>query len=119
MFAELNLKDQELETYQGLWNFLKDRVRQPNAVIYLYAEPDFLLERIHQRDRPFERGIKLQYLQSLADAYEKMLANYRTSPVVRIASDSEPARNPKSWRRMAEELIRVVPQLSGKINASC
>ena len=69
LFAELNLKDQELETYQGLWNFLKDRVRRPNAVIYLYAEPDFLLERINQRDRPFERGIKLQYLQSLAGIY--------------------------------------------------
>ena len=119
LFAKLNLKDHELQTYQGLWNFLKDRVRRPNAVIYLYAQPDFLLERIHQRDRPFERGIKLQYLQSLADAYEKMLSNYETCPVVRIASDSEPARNQQSWCQMLEELIRVVPQLSGKIDASC
>ena len=115
LFAELNLKNRELQTYLGLWDLLKLRVRQPNAVIYLRAEPEFLLERIRHRDRSFERGISLDYLERLAAGYEKMLADYQPCPVIRIASSSQPARNQQSWRQMLEELIRLVPQLSGKL----
>ena len=118
LFAELNLKNQELQTYLGLWDVLKNRVRQPNAVIYLRAETEFLLERIRHRDRSFERGIPLDYLERLAAGYEKMLADYKPCPVIRITSASEPARNQQSWRQMLEKLIEALPQLSGKIDGS-
>ena len=116
LFAELNLKKQELQTYRGLWELLKDRVRRPDVVINLQAEPAFLLERIRQRDRAFERGMKLEYLERLTAGYEKMLGNYEACPVIRIDSASEPACNEQSWKHLLKEVIAVVPQLSEKIS---
>ena len=115
VFAQLNLKNPELQSHQGLWQMLKDRVKRPNAVIYLQAEPELLLDRIHQRHRPFEQGIKLEYLERLAAGYEKMLSNYEYCPVIRMASASEPARNQQSWKELLGQLVAVVPQLSGKL----
>lgn len=119
VFARLNLGDPELQSHQGLWHMLKDQVRRPNAVIYLQAEPELLLERVGQRNRPFEKGITLEYLQRLADGYEEMLTDYTYCPVMRVPSTSEPARNEKSWRELLRQLIVLVPQLSGRIDGNC
>ncbi|NIA07917.1 MAG: deoxynucleoside kinase [Actinobacteria bacterium] len=119
VFAQLNLKNPELQSHRGLWRMLKDRVRQPNAIVYLQAEPELLLERIHQRHRSFEQGITMEYLQRLADGYEKMLADYEHCPIIRISSASEPARNQQSWKELLRQLVATVPQLSGKIDGNC
>ena len=119
LFAELNLKKQELQTHRGLWQMLKDRVRRPNVVVYLQADGPFLLERIRQRDRPFERGIQLEYLERLAAGYEAMLSDYKFCPVLGVSSDSEPACNQRSWNKLTKELIQNVPQLSGKLDGNC
>ncbi len=119
LFAELNLTGKDLEIYRGLWESLKDRVRQPRVVIYLWAQPDLLLERIRQRDRSFERGMELEYLQRLANGYEKMFSGYDRCPVIRIDSDTEPARNQQSWKELLSQLVATVPQLSGRIDGNC
>ncbi len=115
LFAELNLQGKELEVYRGLWESVKDRVRRPGVVIYLRAQPQLLLERIRQRDRSFERGMELEYLERLAEGYERMFSNYDHCPVIRIGSATEPARNEQSWRQLIEELISVRPELAGKL----
>ncbi|MCK4850874.1 MAG: deoxynucleoside kinase [Phycisphaerae bacterium] len=115
LFAELNLQGKELEIYRGLWEAVKNRVREPRVVIYLRAEPGLLLERIRQRDRSFERGMELEYLQRLAKAYEKMFSHYDLCPVIRIGSATEPACNEQSWRQLIEELISVVPELAERL----
>ncbi len=112
LFAELNLEGKELEIYRGVWDAVKDRVRRPDVVIYLRAEPGLLLERIRQRNRSFEQGIEVDYLERLAGGYEKMFADYQGCPVVRIDSASEPACNERSWGEMMEELISAVPKLA-------
>ena len=113
VFAQLNLKNPEFQSHQGLWRMLKDQVREPSAIVYLRAEPQPLLERIHQRHRPFEQGITLEYLERLVAGYEKMLADYDHCPVLRISSATEPARNEQSWQELMEELVSVVPELDG------
>ena len=119
LFARLNLGKPELQSHQGLWHMLKDQVRKPDAVIYLQADAELLLERVRQRDRSFEKGITLEYLQRLADGYEEMLAGYAHCPVIRMSSVREPARNEQSWQELLRELVVVLPQLSGKIDGNC
>ena len=119
LFAELNLNSQELQSHRGLWQMLKDRVRRPNLVVYLQADGPFLLERIRQRDRPFERGIQLEYVERLAAGYEAMVSNYTNCPLLRVSSDAEPACNRRSWEALTKELIHNVPQLSGKLDGNC
>ena len=115
LFAELNLSGKQLQTYRGLWRSVKDRVRRPDAVVYLRADPQLLLERIGRRDRPFERGIDLKYLRRLAEGYQKLFADYHVCPIIRSDSASEPARKKESWAKLLDELVQALPQLSGKL----
>ena len=119
VFAQLNLKNPEFYSHQGLWRMLKDRVRQPNVIVYLQARPELLLERIHQRHRPFEQGITVEYLERLTAGYEKMLADYEHCPIIRMPSASEPARNQQSWKELLRQLVVTVPELSGRIDENC
>lgn len=112
LFADLNLKGKELQLHRGLWQTLKDRVHQPQLVIYLRAQPELLLQRIRQRDRSFERTMELTYLQRLVQSYEKMFSTYDRCPVIRVDSSSEPARNQHSWRELNEKLISALPELA-------
>jgi deoxyadenosine/deoxycytidine kinase len=118
VFAQLNLKNPELQSHQGLWRMLKDRVRQPDAIVYLQAGPKLLLERIHQRHRSFEQGITREYLERLAAGYEQILADYEQCPIVRMSSASEPARNQQSWKELLRQLVATMPQLSGRIDGN-
>jgi len=119
VFAQLNLKNPQFQSHQRLWRILKDQVREPSAIVYLQADPKLLLDRIHQRQRTFEQGITLEYLERLAAGYEKMLANYDHCPVIVISSVTEPARNEQSWKELLRQLVATVPQLSGRIDGNC
>lgn len=114
LFAELNLKGSQLQSYRGMWDAVKNLIKQPDAVVYLQASPELLLQRIKQRNRSFERGIAREYLQRLVDGYEKMLEDYQACPVLRVASASEPARNQDTWTRMTSQLVSSLPVLAGK-----
>lgn len=116
LFAELNLDGKELEIYRGLWDAVKDRVRHPDVVIYLRAEPSFLLGRIRERNRSFEQDIEVDYLERLTAGYEKMFAGHQGCPVVSIDSETEPACNEQSWGEMMAELVLAVPELAAKSN---
>lgn len=46
----------------------------PQVVIWLEADPQVCLDRIHQRDRSCESGISLEYLKALRDSYTAIIA---------------------------------------------
>ena len=117
LFAQLNLKGEELEIYQGLWQSVAHRVHKPDVIIYLKAELELLAERINQRDRPFERGITTDYLRQLDQGYEEMFSNYKQCPVICVDSESEPAHNQQSWRKLMQQLDSAVPQLAEKLGS--
>jgi deoxyadenosine/deoxycytidine kinase len=71
------------------------------------VQPETSLERIRQRSRGVESGIKLEYLRGLREAYEEFVADIsRLIPVIRV-----------SWEqyRDAEEMATVIEReyLSG------
>lgn len=87
IFAYLNLNDNELFLYNRLYPLLEDKVPRPDLVIYLQARTDFLLKRIKERGRPFERAISRDYIDSLTEAYNHFFFHYDQSPllVVKVA----------------------------------
>jgi deoxyguanosine kinase len=77
IFASLNLKGDEWELYQELYQQLKPKLAQPDLVVYLRARPDLLLQRIAKRNRSFERNIEAAYLRALGNAYDDYFAHYQ------------------------------------------
>jgi len=84
IFASLNLDPVELDMHARLYQILSANVPRPDLVVYLQAEVDVLMQRIHQRDRSFEREMPRQYINDLNRAYEAFFAAYTAAPLLVI-----------------------------------
>ena len=97
LFAHLNIAgEDELEMYDRLYEALSEKVPQPDLVVYLRAETDTLMARIAMRDRTFERQMDRDYIAALHQGYETLFANYATTSLLVIETDSiDFVRNPQ------------------------
>jgi deoxyadenosine/deoxycytidine kinase len=87
LFAKLTLDDNEFGLYSQLYNHLRPQAPTPDLVIYLQASVDQLMERIHRRARPMERGIGEDYLMRLSESYTQYFYDYSESPLLIVNSD--------------------------------
>lgn len=85
LFARLNLSGDELETYVSVHNALAEKLPLPDLIVYLQAETAVLMQRIAQRDRPYERNMDQNYIESLNIAYSGFYNEGHTgAPVLQI-----------------------------------
>ncbi len=86
LFAQINLRGDELEMYYRVHEALAEKIVPPELIVYLKADTDTLMQRISQRDRPYERNMERSYIEELNQAYEGFFADHqsRRSPVLAI-----------------------------------
>jgi len=82
IFASVTLDDKELKLYDEVYQLLEARVPKPDLVIYLQAELEVLLRRIRSRAREFERGIAVEYVETVSRAYNDFFFHYRETPLL-------------------------------------
>lgn len=96
LFAHLNLKGEELNLYEQLYQILSQRIVTPDLIVLLQASTDVLMERIAFRDRPYERDMDRDYIDRLRIAYDEFFGLYDEAPVLRIDTDElNFVRNPE------------------------
>jgi deoxyadenosine/deoxycytidine kinase len=88
IFATLTLSSEELALYQQIYQLLDPRVPRPDLVVYLQARPEVLYKRIKKRDKSYERGVTLEYLKEVAQAYNQFFFHYDESPLL-VVNTSE------------------------------
>ena len=88
LFAQLNLRDDELVLYDHLHDLLAQNIPSPDVIIYLSADTDVLLQRIASRDRPYEREIARDYLDGVRSAYVSFFGSYRGVPVLPVDTNA-------------------------------
>jgi len=81
LFAEVNLTGDELEMYYKVHEALAEKIIRPDLIVYLRADTDVLMHRIAQRDRPYERQMDVNYIDTLNKTYE---ARYVDSPAKNV-----------------------------------
>lgn len=78
-------KKQDVEIFTTLWSSLRKRVRTPDLVVFLDAPTDFLLNRVRQRGRDYEKSITFEYLDEVNRAYKSFMKNgYDKSEIVTL-----------------------------------
>jgi deoxyguanosine kinase len=105
LFAELNLRGDELDTYRRLHSTLAERVVRPDLIIYLQVDTDVAMGRIAMRDRAYERSMERGYIDDLNRAYEGFFSQPRSSPV--LAIDTNPidiVHRPEHLRGIANRI---------------
>ncbi len=88
IFASITLNADELALYQQIYQLLDTRLPKPDLVVYLQARPDVLYKRLKKRDKSYERGVTLEYLTEVAQAYSQFFFHYDESPLL-VVNTSE------------------------------
>jgi deoxycitidine kinase len=83
-------------TYDLWFDWLENKLsRKPDGIIYLYADPNVCLERVHKRDRAEESTLTVEYLTAIHQKHEEWLADnstYNGVPIFIIDNTEEPSK---------------------------
>jgi deoxyguanosine kinase len=110
LFAQINLKGDELSMYYRVHEALAEKVVNPDLIVYLRADTDVLMQRIAQRDRPYERNMERGYIHELNEAYDAFFADHksRRSPVLTIDTNGIDYVRRAEHLKLVEDRIRQV-----------
>ena len=84
LFAKNNLKNDEVQLFNRLFDIMFSSVSKPDLVVYLYAEISRLQRNIKKRGRDFEQNISNYYLQNIQEIYLDYLRKQDIFPVLII-----------------------------------
>src|SRR6185312_1252887 len=73
LFARVNLKDQEYELFQKLFDIMAPNLPVPDLLIYLHTPINKLQQNIKQRGRTYEQTISAEYLERVQQVYQQYL----------------------------------------------
>ncbi len=111
LFAQLNLVGDEWEMYQRIHAALAEQIVEPDLIVYLQADTDVLMERITQRDRPFERDMDRNYIESLRITYEQFFSSSHETPVLRIDTNHlNFVANPADFQSIRDRIQSVLQE---------
>ena len=84
LFAEVNLDGDELEMYYRVHEALAEKITTPDLIVYLQADTDVLMQRIAQRDRPYERQMEVDYIDTLNRTYDAHFGKKSSETILTI-----------------------------------
>lgn len=85
LFDDGLMEKREYNTYLTLFRNMSNFMKKNTLIVHLDVKPEESIERIHKRGRECEKGITLEYLTKLYNAYEDFLKEIcRLIPVIRV-----------------------------------
>jgi deoxyadenosine/deoxycytidine kinase len=112
VYAKLLLSPQQFDLYKRIYPSFAAKVAPPVLVIYMVDLPQTCLERIYKRNRPYEQRIKLQFLNALAKGHERLFADWKTCPVIRLSGSNFDCTKPADVDLLANQIKYYVASLS-------
>jgi deoxyguanosine kinase len=88
LFADVNLAGDELEMYYKVHEALAEKITKPDLIVYLRADTKVLMQRIAQRDRPYERKMEVDYIDTLNRTYEARFTQQPSQKVLTINTNT-------------------------------
>ncbi len=86
IYAKTLLNKKQLDLYEKIYQPFIKNVFEPVLVIHIKDSGQNCLERIHNRNRPYEQQIELNFLNELGCEYDKLFSDWKKSPVFRITT---------------------------------
>jgi len=112
LHAQGSMTDVDYRNYTSLFGVMVEFLRKPDAILYLRASPATLMERIARRGRESEKGIGIDYIQRLNDAYDDWMRRAREElEVIEIDTDHVALQGETpAFRELVEHLKRRYPR---------
>jgi deoxyguanosine kinase len=112
IFARLNLTGDELEMYFNIHAALAEKLPDPHLVVYLKADTPVLMDRIAQRDRPYERNMEWGYIDRLNVTYTDYFGSYRGQVLTIDTNDIDIVRSRQDLDGVEDRIrqaLKLVP----------
>ena len=84
LFAQNNLKKDEMQLFNRLFDIMLSSLSKPDLLVYLYSDVERLQQNIKNRGRDFELNISDEYLQNIQDKYLDFLRKQNDFPVLML-----------------------------------
>ena len=104
IFANKLLNTDQLELHAELYPLIAAKTVLPVVVVYLKDSAANCLERIHQRHRSYEQQIKLSFLESLGEDYDKLIRSWKACPVIEVDKSGFDCTDISDVTKLAEKL---------------
>jgi deoxyadenosine/deoxycytidine kinase len=82
------MRTQDFESYLSLFELINGFIQPPDLLIYLRASVPTLVRQIQARGREYENSIRLDYLKSLNEKYEKWIEGYNCGKLLIFEVDN-------------------------------
>lgn len=91
--------------FESLWNSLRERLPTPDLIVYIDAPTEFLVKRVKQRGREYEKPITFEYLDKVNREYRKFMKTYKRSEVISVdAITLDTQNNPDPFGEVADSV---------------
>jgi len=110
LFARINLEGDEYDMYCRVHEALAEKIHMPDLLVYLQADTDTLMQRIAQRDRPYERNMDTAYIDLLNQTYDDFFSRpFDHKPVLTIDTNHlNIVRNPEDLKHIENRIRQVL-----------
>ncbi len=81
------MSPRDYQNYRGLFDLVSGLIAPPDLLIYLRASVPNLVRQIEMRGRPYESGIRLDYLRRLNERYEGWIRGYQNNNLLIVNVD--------------------------------
>lgn len=84
IYARRLLDGRQFALYEEVYYPFAAGVAAPAVVVYICDSAQNCLGRVHSRNLSYEQQIGLSYLETLSDDYDRLFADWKTCPVIRV-----------------------------------
>jgi len=104
------MPSRDFDNYESLFELMSTFIKAPDLMIYLKSSVPNLVNQIQKRGRDYENSIRIDYLKSLNDRYEKWIDNYEAGKLLIIDVDNIDFINNPS------DLGGIIEKINAEIN---
>ena len=98
------MTQRDYDNYLDLFRLMESFVSPPDLLIYLRSDVSALVNKIQNRGRDYEEGIRIDYLKRLNERYEAFFANYEHNHLIIQANNIDFENNKNDFGLIIEKI---------------
>jgi 2-amino-4-hydroxy-6-hydroxymethyldihydropteridine diphosphokinase len=109
IFAKITLESEEYKLYRRLFDIVYKEISKPDLYVYLYQNPEQLLDNIKKRGREYEQNISVAYLDKINNGYLDYIKSQTELNVLIIdVSDRDFVKNQEDYLFILNEIQQKI-----------
>lgn len=108
VFARKTLPQDEFTLYSQLFNIIISSLPKPDLIVYLYLSTENLQRNIKKRGRPYEMGIRNEYLEKIQESYFEYMAQQQDLRILIVDTNHiDFVADPEAYRKLENIILNT------------